>query len=364
MLPQEAVRIPKAATGTIKVNPKATINLTSTGNNVQTICINSNINPITYSIGGGGTGAAFSGLPAGINASYLNGIATINGSPSESGTFNYKVKTTGTCNQDSLSGIITISPASVGGVVSSPTICIGDGGSLTLSGNVGNVDHWETSNDGITYTTISNTSNTQSFTNITQSTFYRVQVKNDACPADYSTGGKIKIHNLWEGKFSSDWSTPQNWSSGNMPDNSCSATVTIPKVSGTNTDPIITGTATVTNLNIRANGHLTINGGNLQVAGTITNNGILDAGNGGIEYNGSAPQTISANTFLDNKIKDLKISNSTATGVTMNGPIDVYRSLTYGTSGKNLNTGGFLTLKSTATETAWLGDMTGHTYQR
>ena len=75
-----------------------------------------------------------------------------------------------------------------------------------------------------------------------------------------------------------------------MPDNSCSATVTIPKVTGTNIDPIITGTATVTNLNILANGHLIINGGNLQVAGTITNNGILDAGNGGIEYNGSAPQ--------------------------------------------------------------------------
>ena len=352
---------PKAAMGIIKVDPKATINLTSTGSDVQTICINSNVNPVTYSIAGGGTGAAFSDLPAGINATYLNGIATISGSPTESGIFNYKVSSTGTCNQDSLSGIITISAASFGGTVSSPTICIGDAGILTLSGNVGSVNHWETSDDGIIYTTISNVGNTQSFTNIIQSAFYRVQVKNNACPADYSTGGKIKIHNLWEGKFSSDWSTAQNWSSGNMPDNSCSATVTIPKVTGTNSDPIITGTATVTNLNIRANGHLTINGGNLQVAGTIINNGILDAGNGGIEYNGSAPQTISANTFLNNKIKDFKISNSNATGVTMNGPIDVYRSLTYSTAGKNLNTGGFLTLKSTATETAWLGDMTGHT---
>ena len=39
--------------------------------------------------------------------------------------------------------------------------------------------------------------------------------------------------------------------------------------------------------------------------------------------------------------------------------MDVYHALTYGPLGKNLNTGGFLTLKSTAAETAWLGDMTG-----
>ena len=106
-------------------------------------------------------------------------------------------------------------------------------------------------------------------------------------------------------------------------------------------------------------GNLTINGGNLQVSGAITNTGILDAGNGSVEYTGSAQQNIAPNTFLNNNIKNLKISNSNA-GVSMFGPIDVYRSLTYGTNGKALNTNGFLTLKSTATETAWIGDMTGH----
>ena len=352
---------PKAATGTIKVNPKATITLTSAGKNVQTLCVNSNLAPITYSIGGGGAGATFIGLPAGISGSYSNGVATITGSTPVAGTFNYQLKTTGTCNQDSLSGVITIAPASVGGIVSAPTICIGSGGTLTLSGNVGTVDHWETSTNGTTYSSIANTTNTQSFSNITQSTFYRVQVKNNVCAADYSTGGKIKISNLWEGKISNDWSIPQNWSAGNMPDNSCSGTVTIAIVSAGNYNPIMTTTAAVANLNIMPNATLIINGGNLQVSGTITNSGILDAGNGEVEYTGSTPQSIAANTFLNNKIKDLKISNSNATGVTASGPIDVYRSLTYGTNGKNLNTNGFLTLKSTATETAWIGDMTGHT---
>src|SRR5664279_3017125 len=64
---------------------------------------------------------------------------------------------------------------------------------------------------------------------------------------------------------------------------------------------------------------------------------------------------------MKNAVHDLVISNSTATGVTLDGALDVFGSLTYGVTGKNLNTGGFLSLKSTITETAWLGDMTGHT---
>ena len=55
------------------------------------------------------------------------------------------------------------------------------------------------------------------------------------------------------------------------------------------------------------------------------------------------------------------ISNSSAGGVSLAGPIDVYRSLTFGISGKNLNTNDQLTLKSSATETAWVGDLTGKT---
>ena len=53
---------------------------------------------------------------------------------------------------DSAGGTITVKAASVGGTVSSPTICIGGLGTLILSGNVGNVDHWETSADGVKYT--------------------------------------------------------------------------------------------------------------------------------------------------------------------------------------------------------------------
>ncbi len=95
--------------GTIIVNPDATIALTSaSGTDNQTICVNNPITPITYSVGGGGTGATVSGLPAGISGVYSAGTFTISGTPTVSGTFNYTVTTTGTCNQVNALGTITV----------------------------------------------------------------------------------------------------------------------------------------------------------------------------------------------------------------------------------------------------------------
>jgi|GEM_PF-1383089 len=101
----------KTETGTIKVNPDATITLTSTtATLVQTVCINTAITDITYSIAGGGTGANITGLPAGVTAVYNGGVLTISGTPTVSGTFNYAINTTGTCIQVVAAGIITVTP--------------------------------------------------------------------------------------------------------------------------------------------------------------------------------------------------------------------------------------------------------------
>ncbi len=62
---------------------------------------------------------------------------------------------------------------------------------------------------------------------------------------------------------------------------------------------------------------------------------------------------------MNNAVRDLVIGNTSS--VSMNGPVDVYRSLTYDNNGNTLNTNGNLTLKSTIDETAWIGNMTGHT---
>jgi len=98
-----------SANGSITINPNATINLTSAlGTDAQVTCINTAITPITYSVGGGGTGAVFAGLPSGVNGSFVAGTVTISGTPTIAGVYNYTVTTTGTCTQAVANGSITV----------------------------------------------------------------------------------------------------------------------------------------------------------------------------------------------------------------------------------------------------------------
>ena len=70
---------------------------------------------------------------------------------------------------------------------------------------------------------------------------------------------------------------------------------------------------------------------------------------------------LAANTFQNNAVNNLIISNSSAGGVVLGGALDLYGSLAYSGSGMTLNTNDSLTLKSTALNTASVGDMTGNT---
>ncbi len=95
--------------GTILVNDNATVALSSaTGTDGQTVCINNNIDNITYSIGGGATDATVAGLPAGVTWTYSGGVVTIAGTPTVSGTFTYTVTTAGPCDIPTATGTITV----------------------------------------------------------------------------------------------------------------------------------------------------------------------------------------------------------------------------------------------------------------
>ncbi len=91
---------------------------------------------------------------------------------------------------------ITITPVTVPGVLSSnATVCSGvNNGSLELSGTTGSVLHWEYSTDnGISWTVLANTSNTYTYTNLTASTLFRVLVQNSVCATAYSNPVQITV---------------------------------------------------------------------------------------------------------------------------------------------------------------------------
>ncbi len=92
----------------------------------------------------------------------------------------------GVCPEaNSTSATITVSSNTMGGAVNSDaTVCIGsNGGTLNLVGYTGSILRWESSVDNFTtIVIIANTSSTQNYLNLTQTTKYRAIVKNGVCP--------------------------------------------------------------------------------------------------------------------------------------------------------------------------------------
>ena len=114
-----------------------TINNTNTlssaaGTNIQSVCLTNAITTITYTTTGA-TGAVFSGLPSGLTSNWASNVATISGTPTVTGTFNYTMTLTGGCGTSTATGTITINPLPTL-TVSPITICAGASGTLTASG--------------------------------------------------------------------------------------------------------------------------------------------------------------------------------------------------------------------------------------
>ncbi len=94
---------------------------------------------------------------------------------------------------------VNVDEQSAGGVItpSTSTVCIsGNSGTLSIAGSgyVGDILRWESSLDnGGTWSSIDNTSENLSFTNLTQNTLYRVAVKSGICDEAFSTTSEITV---------------------------------------------------------------------------------------------------------------------------------------------------------------------------
>jgi gliding motility-associated-like protein/uncharacterized repeat protein (TIGR01451 family) len=116
--------VPANDVSTATVTPAASITITPSGSDAQTVCINTAITPIVYTISGTATGATVTGLPAGVTFAYTGGDKklTISGTSTAatSGPQTYTVTTTGGSPNSTTTGTINVN-----GIVGTPVFNMG-----------------------------------------------------------------------------------------------------------------------------------------------------------------------------------------------------------------------------------------------
>lgn len=124
---------PINASGSVTILPAPTLSLSSAASTAnQTVCLNTTIATINYAFGGSASGVNISGLPAGVFNAQTSLSATIFGTPSAVGTYNYLVITTGgSCPPDTLSGQIIVDTSHVltlqsAAATAAQTVCVND----------------------------------------------------------------------------------------------------------------------------------------------------------------------------------------------------------------------------------------------
>ena len=167
----------------------------------------------------------------------------------------------------------------------------------------------------------------------------------------------------WIGAISTTWNLAGNWLNGIIP--TSTTTAIIP--SGVPYYPHLdTGTGAANNITIQNSASLTVANATLQIAGAIINSGTFDLSAGTLLMNGSIAQSIPAAAFAGNQIRNLIVNNTA--GITLAGTLNL-SAILLATTGE-FNTNGYLTLISTAAQTALIdgsgaGSVTGNvTMQR
>jgi hypothetical protein len=130
------------ATGSITTIPNNTVTLSSSaGSDNQTNCTNTLITPITYSTMGA-TGATFSGLPAGVSGVWAANIATISGTPTVAGTYNYTVTLKGGCGNIAAAGTIIAKAIAISPSITAGSTSFCPGGSMLLTSSAATGNQW------------------------------------------------------------------------------------------------------------------------------------------------------------------------------------------------------------------------------
>ncbi|MDP9048372.1 MAG: PKD domain-containing protein, partial [Bacteroidota bacterium] len=160
-------------------------------------------NATTYNLQGNNPGSSSgkwtvtAGPPGATFSDPTQPNATVTGLiPGNSYQFTWTITPSAPCAPSSSAVTIVVDPATVGGSTSgSATVCSGsNSGTITLTGQVGNILRWESSTDGTTWVPIANTNTTQQYLNLNTTTQYRVAVQSGVCALQFSTISTITVN--------------------------------------------------------------------------------------------------------------------------------------------------------------------------
>ncbi len=220
------------------------------------------------------------------------------------------------------------------------------------SGGDGNYTYlWESStsgpSSGFVPATGSNTFQNYSPGILTQTSWFKRTVTSSNCSTESPVLLiQVKQDNIWTGATNTDWNTASNWACNSIPN--LNLDVIIP--GGLTNYPILNtgaiGMAKAIQINNGAT--LIIIDNTLQIAGSVLNSGTFNSVNGSVAFLGAAAQTIPANTFSANRIRNLIINNPA--GVSSLGNLEITGFLRV--ENGNFNTVNALSLISNATQTA------------
>jgi hypothetical protein len=123
--------------------------------------------------------------------------AVVNGlKPGNVYQFVWAINTSPGCTPETSTVNITTDKLSIGGTVAGSISVCGDAndGFLNLSGHLGKVVSWESSNDGKNWVTLSNITDQYEYGGLTQTTQYRAVVQNGTCDTVHSAVATVTVN--------------------------------------------------------------------------------------------------------------------------------------------------------------------------
>jgi hypothetical protein len=189
---------PVIVTVLVNPSPNAVLSIASqdvcSGSSITAISISGAVSTTTFNWVRDNT-TAITGI-ADSGSANITGTLTNNTAAPVTVTFTITPVANG-CAGVAVTATITVYPTSIGGTLSSDaTVCSNaNSGTITLSGSTGNIIRWESSiNNGVSWISIANTTISQTYTNLTQTTIYRAVVQSGVCAALNSSTATITVN--------------------------------------------------------------------------------------------------------------------------------------------------------------------------